>query len=74
MDRKASSRVYGVSIGGVELTPYELQLLKSQANDILRSEANMDSSRAWATAVLNLLVSRNVLPNIMNAKYGETPK
>lgn len=73
MDRKVSSREYGVSIGGVELSQYELQILRSQANDILRSE-HIDVSAAWVTAVLNLLVSRNVLPNVNNPKHGETAK
>lgn len=73
MPNRSTSRTYGVSIGGVEITQYDLQVLKSQANTILRDTQGFDASRAWTTAVLNLLVSRGILNATENLKADEKP-
>ncbi len=72
LNRRSSSRLYNVSIGGVTLTPYELQLLRSEAITLYKDEGGADPSRAWVSAVLNLLVARGILPATENKKSGET--
>lgn len=73
MDRRSSSRTYDIEVGGVIVTAYDLQVLKSQANDLLRNNHGFDASRAWTEAVLNLLVARGLLPATQNLKSGEKP-
>lgn len=63
MDRRSSSRRYGVEIGPVALTTYDLDLIRSTANDILRTEHGFDVSRAWASATIRMLIKLGHLPN-----------
>lgn len=72
MDRRSSSRRYGVEIGAVKLTTQELDLIRSNANTILIEEQGGDTARAWTTAVLNMLVKKGLLDPKQNLKADES--
>jgi hypothetical protein len=72
MKHRSTSRRYGVEIGGVQITPFDLNLIQSNARDILLDEQGFDVGRAWVTATLNYLVSIGVLQATENKTFGET--
>ncbi len=74
MDRRSSSRQYGVEIGNIKVSQLDLELIRSQAKDILLSEHGFDVARAWVTATLNYLVAHNGLDATQVLKTDERPK
>lgn len=72
MDRRAVGRQYGVEIGQVKLSTYDLALIQSNARDILLDEQGFDVARAWVTATLGYLVKEGLIDSTKVLKSGET--
>jgi hypothetical protein len=72
MNRRATGKRYGVEIGHIKVTQYDLMVIQSNARDILLDEQGFDVARAWVTATLNYLVKLELLDSTRNLKSGET--
>lgn len=62
MDRRSSSRRYGVEIGEVKLSTLDLENIRYAALQILNAEHGHDVPRAWVTATIAHLMQTGVIP------------
>lgn len=70
MDR-STSRKYGVAFNHIQFSPAELDIIRSNANDILRSEHGFDTARAWTNAVLMALNHKGLLNLVSDTETNE---
>lgn len=72
-DRQSSSRTRGVELLGLNLSPYDLDRIKSLAMEHYLDHGSPDVARSWVAALNTYLLNMGIEPNL-NVKLTKDTK